>query len=143
LRRPRITIPLVLILRGSLWLLCRKFLLRSLQQDIQGISSENTTSPAPHIIVPQISVEPPTPVTRSHPDNIEMSDLPAPASMSVGLGGLAGWPRTSPSSLARASFALCFEESCTLFAMLMAQAAGVMSSEYVAEAVRSLSDCVN
>jgi hypothetical protein len=119
--------------------MCRKYLLGALYADIQGLSTDASAVPSQlSLAAPVIHVEPPTPVTSARPEHIELESLPRPSTalqVKHGSGVLSLLAQASPLALARTSFALCFEESCILFLMLMAQTTGLMTAEYVSYAV--------
>lgn len=92
--------------RAAIFLAVRKYLLRSLYHDLQGLSAETE------------------PLTAALQDGVELDTLPTPstAGLSPKEHALAQQRRPLHSTISRAIFALCFSESLTLFALLMCQA---------------------
>lgn len=92
--------------RAAIFFAVRKYLLRSLYHDLQGLSAETE------------------PLTAALQDGVELDTLPTPstAGLSPKEHALAQQRRPLHSTISRAIFALCFSESLTLFALLMCQA---------------------
>ncbi|EKM52448.1 uncharacterized protein PHACADRAFT_164382 [Phanerochaete carnosa HHB-10118-sp] len=99
-------------LRAAIFLSARRYLLRSLYHDLQGLSAET---------------EPLNPVAQ---DDVELDTLPTPSTAGLAPKEHALVPRKRAlhSTISRAIFALCFSESLTLFILLMCQALDVFHS---------------
>lgn len=113
-------------LRASLFFCCRKYLLNSLYNDLQHLSADTIDT---------------SPSIASSSSDIMLNVLPPPATATStrasrsfsALSVKAVKPSRAPqnqalrvqSSIARTAFALCFEEGCILFLLVMSQALGL------------------
>ena len=112
--------------RSFLFFCCRRYLLKSLYNDLQ------------HLSAPRADTFPSMPYSGSE---VELNVLPSPATSTSGRlskqfstsSVKAVKPSQTPqdqalrvqSSIARTAFALCFEEGCILFLLVMSQALGL------------------
>ncbi|OCH88954.1 hypothetical protein OBBRIDRAFT_813398 [Obba rivulosa] len=106
----------VFALRVALFFACRKYLLQNLYHDLQGLSSEHTSTP---------------PFLDSTEDSVELDSLPQPSTTSASAAPalpIMKGKRSFHSVLSRSLFALCFTESCMMFGLLMFQALGVLQA---------------
>ncbi|KAI0341159.1 hypothetical protein BDW22DRAFT_1446209 [Trametopsis cervina] len=93
----------------------RKYLLRSLYHDLQGLSTEDESSI----------------VSAANDTDVELQTLPSPSSATLKPhdASVDAIKRTFHSTLARGIFSLCFSECCTLFLLLMFQALDVLHAQ--------------
>ncbi|EMD35045.1 hypothetical protein CERSUDRAFT_85781 [Gelatoporia subvermispora B] len=105
---------ILFLLRAALFLACRNYLLQNLYHDLQGLSTERSTTP---------------PASDNAEDATELDSLPQPSTANAPatpVPSIMKGKRSFHSVLSRSLFALCFEESCTMFGLLMCQALGLL-----------------
>lgn len=102
--------------RAALFFSCRKFLLRTLYQDLQSLSTDEFQYGGHERVGP----------------DIELDGLPTPASAThVNDSPKFTRKKSLHSVLARSLFSACFSESCTMFLMLMAQGFAMFRAKFV------------
>lgn len=124
---------IILILRCSLFIFCRKFLLGSLYQDLRSLSYADTsftgTGDVDAAHDSDNEIELPTTSARTTLPRVNTAPQSAMAfATDLFLPKLHEGKATMQSSLAQTSFSLCFEEGCILFLLVMCQAIGIFDA---------------
>jgi len=122
--------------RFSLFLACRKYLLRSLYSDLRSLSSTATPgTPGPsHLSRPPSPFDTQFNLHRAEPSNsgVELDSLPLPATHTPKSSKFLAEDATFlHTAVSRIIFSWCFAESCMMFCLLMLQGLGMFSARCV------------